>query len=127
MNHTPKPAVGAFDAPPVSLSSYVIGFAWCLSLSFVAYFVATSSRVSNQTAIAVISALAIIQCYIQLRRFLHIGHEFKPRQKLLMFGTMLIVLIIFIAGSLWIMGNLDYRMIHSPEAMQRYIESQDGL
>lgn len=119
--------VSQFEAEHISLQSYVSGFISCLLLTALAYFAAVSDLFSDRVAIGVIAILAVIQCAVQLRKFLHVGTEFKPRWKLLAFVSMLIVVLIIVIGSLWIMSNLNYRMIHSPEQMKEYIESQNSL
>lgn len=119
--------ISQFDATHVSLQSYVYGFVTCLILTGTAYIAAVSNIFSDTVAIAVIAVLAVVQCAVQLRRFLHVGVEFKPRWKLMVFTTMILIVLILVIGSLWIMSNLNYRMIHSPEQMKEYVESQNSL
>ena len=119
--------VSQFDAEHVSLQSYAYGFATCLVLTALAYVAAVSDIFSYKVSLGVVAGLAIIQCVVQLRRFLHVGVEFKPRWKLAVFFVMLSVVLILVIGSLWIMSNLNYRMIHSPEQMKNYVESQNSL
>jgi cytochrome o ubiquinol oxidase subunit IV len=119
--------VSQFDLMHVSLRSYVIGFVSCLVLTGLAYYVAVSEMFSDRAAVLLIGILAITQTVVQLRKFLHVGVEFKPRWKLLAFMSMLIVVLIIVIGSLWIMSNLNYRMIHSPEHLYEYVESQNSL
>jgi cytochrome o ubiquinol oxidase operon protein cyoD len=121
------PQVSHFEPPVATMRSYVIGFLSCIALTIVAYIVATSDVISNNAALLLIAALAIVQCVVQLTRFLHLDHEFKPRWKLLVFIVMLVIVLIIVIGSWWIMDNLNYRMLHSSGQMQEYVESQDGL
>lgn len=127
MSESKHVAVSSFEAPHVSLKSYVTGFVSCIVLTLLAYAAATSGQLSKHVAIGSIAALAIIQCIVQLVKFLHLGSEFKPRWKLAVFCLMLCIVLILVIGSLWIMNNLNYRMMHSPEQMNEYIQSQDGL
>jgi cytochrome o ubiquinol oxidase subunit IV len=57
--------------------------------------------------------------------FLHLGRETRPRWKLAVFLFMLGVILILVFGSLWIMTNLNYRMM--PKQMVQYMNSQAGL
>lgn len=123
----PSPQVSHFETAHVSLKSYTYGFVTCIVLTLLAYCIALYDGVSDQLAIAIIGGLALVQCAVQLRRFLHLGVESRPRWKLAAFAIMLAVLAIIVIGSLWIMDNLSYRMIHSPQEMEQYVESQDGL
>ena len=127
MSEQKQARVSQFEPSHGTVNSYIIGFASCIVLTVVAYMVATSTTISNTAAVAIIAALAIVQCVVQLRRFLHLGAEFKPRWKLLVFVGMLIIVLILVVGSLWIMNNLNYRMLHSSDQQQEYVESQDGL
>ena len=127
MNETKQTVVSHFEAPHGSLRSYIIGFASCLLLTALAYLTAVTHDVSDRAAIVIIAVLAIVQCLIQLRRFLHLGDEFKPRWKLAVFTVMLSIVLILVIGSLWIMSNLNYRMMHSPAESNKYISGQDGL
>jgi cytochrome o ubiquinol oxidase operon protein cyoD len=127
MSHKKLAMVGHFEPPHGSLQSYVTAFIGCIVISVVAYVTATSNIVSNRTAVVIIAGLAIIQAVIQLQYFLHVGDEYKPRWKLWIFILMITIAAIVVGGSLWIMDNLNYRMIHSSDQMQEYVESQDGL
>jgi cytochrome o ubiquinol oxidase subunit IV len=127
MSQYKKTQVSEFDPNHVSLEVYVAGFLSCIALTLAAYFAATNDSISNSASIAMISLFAVVQCGLQLRYFLHLGGENKPRWKLTVFIVMLAILAIFLVGSLWIMDNLNYRMIHDPEQKYEYVESQDGL
>lgn len=123
-----KPAlVSHFEPPHASVRSYVIGFVSCIVLSFAMYLAALSYNFSKNQALIVIAVLAVLQCVIQLRRFLHLGNEFKPRWKLAVFWLMLSLVLIIVIGSIWIMNNLNYRMMHSANQTTEYVQSQDGL
>lgn len=122
-----KPHVSHFAPPHASVRSYIIGFVMCLVLTGLAYLTAVGDSLDKNVAIGIIAGLALVQCIVQLRRFLHLGDEFKPRWKMIMFFVMLSIILIVVAGSIWIMNNLNYRMMHSPNQMTEYVESQDGL
>jgi cytochrome o ubiquinol oxidase operon protein cyoD len=66
---------------------------------------------SGTGLVAVIVGLAIIQLFVQLFFFLHLGEESKPRWNLmvLLFAAMVVIIVVF--GSLWIMNNLNYNMM----------------
>lgn len=119
--------VGHFDAPHVSLGSYVTGFVTCVVLTLLAFFAATFDKLNATTAIALVAVLAIVQCIVQLRRFLHLGTEFKPRWKLAVFILMLVIVLIVVIGSLWIMDNLNYYMMESPRATEKYLDRNGGF
>jgi cytochrome o ubiquinol oxidase operon protein cyoD len=111
--------------------SYSIGFLSSIILTVIAYAVVVHdvfTDVWSPAMIAIIlSVLASMQLVIQLLFFLHLGDEEKPRWKLLSFIFALIILGIVVFGSLWIMFDLNARMMMSPDDMIKYMNRQTGL
>lgn len=108
----------------MTVARYIIGYALALFLSIVAYDLVVLGS-ANQWLVAELLVLAIIQLVIQLAFFLHLGDEAKPRLKILSFAFMSVILVIIIVGSLWIMDNLNYNMIHmSPSEKDNYMMTQ---
>lgn len=112
--------------PPYKASSYVIGFVASIFLTLVAYLSVVQHLFSRRILLFVLPATALIQFTVQLVTFLHIGRELKPRWKLYVFLFMLIIVVILVAGSIWIMANLNYHMQSTVE-INKYLRSQDGL
>jgi cytochrome o ubiquinol oxidase operon protein cyoD len=111
-----------------SVKSYSIGFILAIILTLASYFAVTNGGFSEVGVIAVISVLAVVQIIIQLVFFLHLGRD-KVKWKAAAFYTMFIILVLIVGGSLWIMYNLDYNMMMSPEAMEEFMieESKKGF
>ncbi len=84
-----------------TLRAYIIGFILSLLLTLASYW----------TLIHVLIGLSCIQAFIQLVCFLHLGLESQPSWNLLSFLFMLLVLVILVFGSLWIMHNLNERVM----------------
>ena len=84
-----------------SLREYVLAFVASIVLTLGAYFI---------SGVAVVG-LGILQALIQLVVFFHLGREERPRWNLITFAFMGVVLLVIVFGSLWIMYNLDYRMM----------------
>lgn len=112
--------------PPYKASSYVIGFVSSIILTLAAYTTVVNHVFSRRILLFVLPLTALLQFVVQLVTFLHIGRELKPRWKLYVFLFMLIIVIILVAGSIWIMANLNYHM-QSPSEINKYLRSQDGL
>ena len=125
--HTDTAIVSAHDAHPLSLGKYVVGFVASVALTLAAYLLVTGSSWSSNTVIMIIAALAIVQFLVQMVFFLHVADESGPRWKLGVMWFMLGIVVILVLGSIWIMNNLDYRMMHNPRATEEYLKSQDGL
>ncbi len=116
-----------------TLKSYLIGFAASLALTLAAaafVWVHVSSghtTFSHPFLYATLIALAFAQLFIQLLFFMHLGEEKGPPWKLAMFISTTGIIVIIVAGAIWIMGHLNYNMMASPSEMNAYIQSQDGL
>ena len=110
-----------------ALVSYSIGFLSSIVLTLMAYGIVVYQVFSVWTAVLVISTLAFIQLIVQLVFFLHLGAESHPRWKLLTLLSTVFLLVIIVGGSIWIMFDLDSRMMMSPEDMIKYMNRQTGL
>lgn len=74
----------------------------------------------------VVMAIAVVQLIVQVIYFLHIGRGSKWKLRTFIFT--LIVVIIIVAGSVWIMENLNYNMMDmSPHEQQKYMNEHEGL
>ncbi len=93
-----------------SIWPYVLGFLLSAILTLSAYFVACDHLFSGLPLALYLFGLALTQALVQLLLFLEIGREPTPRWKLYTFSFMLCVLLILVAGSLWIMSNLNYNL-----------------
>ena len=109
-----------------SLKNYTIGFVLSVVLTLLAYGAVVNHWAAGWVLVALIIGLAIVQLVIQLVFFLHLGNETKPRWNLLTFLFMMMVLLIIVVGSLWIMNNLNYNMMMSPEEMDTYMMQQSN-
>jgi cytochrome o ubiquinol oxidase operon protein cyoD len=93
------------------LIKYILGFLVSLTLTLTAYILVSGQAFSGHTLVFIIGGLALVQMLIQLVFFLHVTDESGPRFRLMSFGFMAIILVIVVAGSLWIMYHLNYNMM----------------
>jgi cytochrome o ubiquinol oxidase subunit IV len=91
--------------------SYAFGFFVCIVLTLASYFVKQEHLFSGPSLFIALVLLGLVQAVIQLFLFLHIADEPKPRYNLVVFLFMLLVLTIIFFGTLWIMYNLNYRIM----------------
>jgi cytochrome o ubiquinol oxidase subunit IV len=93
------------------VKGYVIGFIASLILTVIPfYFVATHS-LSEATTYALLFGCAIVQVFVHFAYFLHMEvrtDEGRWNMVSLVFSAM--VVLILIAGSIWIMWNLNHNM-----------------
>lgn len=110
----------------VTLKGYIIGFASSLVLTMIAYLLVRYGSLNKSVLVVVLSLLALIQFGVQLIYFLHVGREFTPRLKLMIMLFMFAIVFIIVGGSIWIMNNIDGRMMN-PKQMVHYMNNQDNL
>jgi len=100
---------------------YIIGLALALGLTAASFYFAGSKLIWGPAIPAALIALAIAQMGVHLVFFLHIttGPDNTNNVMALAFGVLIVFLLI--AGSLWIMANLDHNMLPMSRimAMQR--------
>ena len=105
--------------------NYVVGLTLSALFTLAAYFVVAHHMLARNEALIVVVALALAQCAAQLVFFLHLGRASKER--LVAFWAAAFVILILVAGSLWIMFSLRARMQLPPAQMQQYMDSQSGI
>lgn len=119
------------DSDTKKIITYSVGFLSSIILTLAAYAIVVQNTIRgalSPTLIAILLAVfASIQLTVQLIFFLHLTEEAKPRWKLMSFIFAFIILGIIVVGSLWIMFDLNSRMMMSPEEMTQYMNRQTGL
>jgi cytochrome o ubiquinol oxidase operon protein cyoD len=100
-----------------SFNSYVFGFVISIALTLATYFLVVERLLPGWILVHLIIGLAVIQAIAQLIFFLSLGKESKPRFKLLTFFFMVLVVFIVVLGTLWIMFDLDNRVMPSMPKM----------
>lgn len=116
------------------LYSYIIGFGLSVICTLVVYYFVNRHVTSGHTAIshrflvAFIMVFAMVQLVVQLVFFLHLGKENKPKWNLyaLLFTGLIVAIVV--AGTLWIMANLDYTHANmTPEQTDSFIIHDEGV
>ena len=110
----------------MSTAPYVVGFILAVVLTLLAYLVVVNHWLSGGMLVAAIIALAIVQLVVQLVFFLHLGRGKSARWNVAAFLFMALILVIIVAGSLWIMHNLDYNMQMTPGEMDKYMKQESN-
>ena len=95
-----------------NLKSYAIGFSVSLLLTTISFFLVVKKVLPPQILMYTIIALGLVQAVIQLLFFMHIGgEEVKPRWQSIALCFTALILSIVVIGSLWIMNDLNERMM----------------
>jgi cytochrome o ubiquinol oxidase operon protein cyoD len=106
-----------FEAAPPGLLIYTIGLFLAVILTATSFWVANTSLLWTPGVPIGLVVLAIAQMGVHLVFFLHIttGPDNTNNVLALAFGILIVLLVL--AGSLWIMKDLDANMMLSPELM----------
>jgi HlyD family secretion protein len=120
--HPTDLAAGAqrFDRGDIAegVKTYLIGLALATLLTLVSFFIAGTTLVWTPSIPVALIVLAIAQIGVHLVFFLHIttGPESVNNVLALAFGVLIVLLVI--AGSLWIMTTLNHNMVMTSERMR---------
>jgi cytochrome o ubiquinol oxidase operon protein cyoD len=106
---------------------YATGFICSLILTLAAYFLAVHSVLPYWVVISALILLAFVQFAIQLICFLHLGKGRGSRDRLIVLCCALVIVVILVSGSLWIMFNLNQRMMPTTPQMEQYMQDQEGI
>lgn len=97
-----------------SFQSYIIGFIVCLLLTSSSFFVVMNEMTVGIPLVVTLIGLAVLQAIAQLLFFMHVGKEPKPYWESMAVGFMALVVVIIVAGSLWIIYDLNERVMPMP-------------
>jgi cytochrome o ubiquinol oxidase operon protein cyoD len=122
MNEDQQSVVSRHEVGQGSYVSYFVGFVLSLTFTVMPYLIVVHELLSGAALLAALAGFAVAQLMVQLVFFLHLGRESKPRWNLMMFCFMVIIVTIIVAGTIWIMHNLDYNM--TPNEMDSYMREQ---
>jgi len=117
-DHRPEagPNHGA-DQPHGSLREYVIGFALSVVLTAIPFWLVMGDvSWSKQTVAFVIMGFAAVQMVVHMIYFLHMTPKSEDGWTLTSLVFTLILVVITLAGSLWVMYHLDSNMMPKHEA-----------
>lgn len=109
------------------IRSYLIGLGLAALLTAVSFFIARTTLVWQPSIPVALVVLAIAQMGVHLVFFLHIttGPDNVNNVMALAFGVLIVLLLL--AGSLWIMANLNRNMGHNAEVMETQLEGGRGI
>ncbi len=94
-----------------SFKPLIVGFIISVLLTTAAYLFAQKHLFNSWSLILMVVGFGCLQAVIQLYFFFHLGIESKPRWNMMTFLFTVLVIFIVIAGSVWIMRNLDYNLM----------------
>ena len=108
MNPAPVDSIGVSRG---SLKTYLTGFILALILTAIPFAVVLNRIWSPVATIIVIVSAGVVQILVHLHYFLHLDRSSAARWNVLAILFTLLIMFIFVGGTLWIMSNLNYRMM----------------
>ena len=94
-----------------SFKSYLTGFVLSLILTVIPFALVMSGTLSSSAILAGIFSAGIVQILVHLHYFLHLDTSSGERWNVLAMIFTLLIIVLFVGGTLWIMFNLNYRMM----------------
>jgi cytochrome o ubiquinol oxidase operon protein cyoD len=114
------PGYERFDAhePAEAVGSYLVGLALAALLTIVSFFISGTTLVWGPSIPVALIVLAIAQMGVHLVFFLNIttGPDNVNNVMALAFGVLIVL--VLLAGSLWIMANMNHNMVPMDQIMQ---------
>ena len=110
--HEMHPGHGEADAPHVTLRGYVTGFILAAILTAIPFYLVMSGVIPDKfVAALIVMAFAGVQIVVHMIYFLHLNHRVEGGWSMMALIFTLIVLVIALAGSLWVMYHLNANMM----------------
>lgn len=94
-----------------SFKSYGTGFIVSIALTAVAFATVMSGAFSRAGSLFAIFTAAVAQILVHLHYFLHLDRSSAARWNVLAMVFTVLIMFLFVGGTLWIMFNLNYRMM----------------
>jgi len=115
----PAPTEAA-EFPPVLV--YTTGLVLAVILTATSFWAANTSALWAPGVPLGLAVLAITQMGVHLVFFLHITTAPDKTNNVLALAYGLFIVFLVMAGSLWIMANLDYNLMLPPELMDVHVQ-----
>ena len=113
MNPSSTTPVEAFGTGKKTFSTYFGGFLMCVVLTLIPFYAVIHHMTSRHQLMVILWVCAILQFLVHVLCFLRLnGRTEQGQMNILSFIFTGIVAVVVIGGSLWIMTNLNYFMVH---------------
>ncbi|KIC40600.1 cytochrome O ubiquinol oxidase [Ruegeria sp. ANG-R] len=103
-----------------TLKSYMVGFLLSVVLTLIPFWIVLGDVMdSTGWAIAIIFTLGATQMLVHIHYFLHVSLKVEAGWQVMSLGLTVLLLVIVMAGSIWVMFNLDENMMPAHEQIER--------
>jgi len=117
----------------MNLTRYIIGYVLSILLTLAAFGLLELHIINGHLwpthaeLIPAFIGLALLQFFVQLFCFLHLGFKKQSLERLFILGGACLVVCILVGGSLWIMWSLNGRMMPNSQQEEQYMQMQGGF
>jgi cytochrome o ubiquinol oxidase subunit IV len=94
-----------------SLKTYISGLVLSLVLTGISFALVAGGTLPRAAILFGLSVSAIVQILVHLHYFLHLDASSSARWNVMALAFTVLIMFIFVGGSIWIMFNLNYRMM----------------
>ncbi len=108
MSQTPVDSAGASVG---SVKTYLTGFVLALILTGIPFALVMGDMWSYSATLAVIFGAAIVQIFVHLHYFLHLGTSSEAQWNVVAILFTLLIMLLFVGGTIWVMFDLHHRMM----------------
>ena len=109
--HTDPGHAHGQGAPHASRRTYVIGFLLSVVLTAIPFWLVMTGTLDPTTKTVLITVAAIVQIFVHTVCFLHVNTRAEGGWTLMAYIFTAVIVLIVIAGSLWIMFHLNSNMM----------------
>ncbi|MEM1285174.1 MAG: cytochrome o ubiquinol oxidase subunit IV [Pseudomonadota bacterium] len=103
-----------------SYRSYFIGFALSVFLTVIPFWLVLGEPLDNTTlAIGIIFVFGAIQIMVHIYYFLHVTVKAEDGWQAMSLGFTFMLVVIVLAGSIWVMFHLQENMMPAHEQIER--------
>ncbi|MEX0348963.1 MAG: cytochrome o ubiquinol oxidase subunit IV [Paracoccaceae bacterium] len=103
-----------------SLHSYLVGFALSVILTLIPFWLVLGDVMDNKVwAVVFIFTLGGLQMLVHIHYFLHVSLKVDEGWQVMSMVLTILLLVIVLAGSIWVMFNLDENMMPAHDQIER--------
>ncbi|HEX2812338.1 MAG TPA: cytochrome o ubiquinol oxidase subunit IV [Sphingopyxis sp.] len=102
------------EMPHASMRDYLIGFILSVILTAIPFWLVMERPLSDGATAAVIMAFAAVQIVVHMVFFLHMSPKAEGGWSITSLTFTIIIVVIMLAGSLWVMHHLNTNMMPMP-------------
>lgn len=104
-------SIDSSEAGKRTFGSYATGFALSIVLTAIPFALVMQGMLSYQATLIAVFSAAIAQILAHLYCFLHLDASPRARWQLLAMLFTLLIMLLFVGGTIWIMYHLNYRLM----------------